>query len=77
MVVTLFDGDNQVDTPYGRGNLWYMTNYGFNCSTTYTVILNDNGAVVDCQGSDIHHTRNFTFGRGVKSDLKKILNNEI
>lgn len=73
MTVTLFEGDNQVDTPYGRGNLWYMTNYGFNCSTTYTVILNDSGSIVECQGPDIRHINNFTFGRGNKVELKKIL----
>ena len=72
MNVYEFEGDNEVDTPFGRGVVWYMTDYGWNGSTTYTVIL-QNGKVVSCQQSDIVHTRNFTFNRGSKQDLKEIL----
>jgi len=72
MNVTVFEGDNEVDTPYGRGIIWYMTDYGWNGSTTYTVIL-QNGKTVSCQQSEITHTRNFTFGRGDKEVLNNIL----
>lgn len=72
MNVTFPPEDNEVETPYGRGIVWFITDYGWNGSTTYTVILS-NGKLVTCQQSQIIHTRNFTFGRGNKDDLKDFL----
>lgn len=73
MNVYEFNSDNEVNTPYGRGVVWYMVDYGWNGSTTYTVIL-QNGKLVTCQQGEITHVKNVTFGRGDKKELNKILN---
>lgn len=72
MNVYEFNTDNEVDTPYGRGFIWFMTDYGWNGSTTFTVILK-NGKLVTCQQNEITHIKNITFGRGDKQNLIDIL----
>lgn len=73
MITYEFKGDYEVETPHGKGLLFMSTNYGANCSTTFTVILHT-GYLVECQMSEIRFGRNFTFGRGNKKDLTDILN---
>lgn len=72
MITQVFDTDYEVTTPYGKGLLFMSTNYGANGSTTFTVILHT-GYLVECPMADIRFGRNFTFGRGNKEDLKRIL----
>lgn len=68
-----FNSDNEVETPYGRGIIWFLTDYGWNGSTTFTIILKS-GKIVTCQQGEITHLKNVTFGRGDKQDLIEILN---
>lgn len=75
MTVTIFDFDYEVDTPFGRGNVLCMTNYGFNGATTFTITLNENGAHVEVLMSKTFATKNYTFGRGEDSELKEIISN--
>ena len=65
----IFEPANRVDvkTPKGNGVIWWVTEYGHETDTIYTVILN-NGEIWQFTHKDIIVLQNITFGRHGKND---------
>ena len=53
----------EVVTPKGNGAVLFVTDYGYETDTIYTVLLDDSGELWQFTHKDIRVRNNITFGR--------------
>ena len=53
----------EVVTPKGNGSVLFVTDYGYETDTIYTVVLDDSGELWQFTHKDIRVRKNITFGR--------------
>lgn len=53
----------EVITPKGNGAILFVTDYGYETDTIYTVVLDDSGELWQFTHKDLKIRKNITFGR--------------
>ena len=65
----IYEPKNRIDviTPKGDGSIMFITDYGHETDTIYTIIINDTGELWQYTHKDIIVKSNITFKRNVNN----------